>query len=249
IVDVTLTTEARFIYIVFPVVLCGVGLIASLIGIYIIKLKGSDEPGKALNSGTYLSTLIFAGLAALFTLIMTIGLASSEIIMLWRNWGAAVIGLFSGIVIGFTSDYFTRDDKKPTRSMAEATKEGHAVVILSGFSYGLLSVVPAALGIVIALAVAYLLGGVFGVAMAAVGMLAIVGTIVANDAYGPIVDNARAIAEQGGLGDEVIRTADRLDSAGNTAKAITKGFAIGAANLTVFALMFSFASEAKRSIG
>ncbi len=244
IVDVTLTTEARFIYIVFPVVLCGVGLIASLIGIYIIKLKGSDEPGKALNSGTYLSTLIFAGLAALFTLIMTIGLASSEIIMLWRNWGAAVIGLFSGIVIGFTSDYFTRDDKKPTRSMAEAAKEGHAVVILSGFSYGLLSVVPAALGIVIALAVAYLLGGVFGVAMAAVGMLAIVGTIVANDAYGPIVDNARAIAEQGGLGDEVIRTADRLDSAGNTAKAITKGFAIGAANLTVFALMFSFASEA-----
>lgn len=244
IVNVSLSTEARFIYVVFPVVLCGVGLIASLIGIYIIKLKGSDEPGKALNSGTYLSTLIFAGLAALFTLIMTIGLTSSETEMLWRNWGAAIIGLFSGIVIGFTSDYFTRDDKKPTRSMAEAAKEGHAVVILSGFSYGLMSVVPAALGIVIALAVAYLLGGVFGVAMAAVGMLAIVGTIVANDAYGPIVDNARAIAEQGGLGDEVIRTADRLDSAGNTAKAITKGFAIGAANLTVFALMFSFASEA-----
>ncbi len=244
IVNVSLSTEARFIYVVFPVVLCGVGLIASLIGIYIIKLKGSDEPGKALNSGTYLSTLIFAGLAALFTLIMTIGLTSSETEMLWRNWGAAIIGLFSGIVIGFTSDYFTRDDKKPTRSIAEAAKEGHAVVILSGFSYGLMSVVPAALGIIIAMAVAYLLGGVFGVAMAAVGMLAIVGTIVANDAYGPIVDNARAIAEQGGLGDEVIRTADRLDSAGNTAKAITKGFAIGAANLTVFALMFSFTSEA-----
>ena len=244
IVNVTLTTEARFIYVIFPVVLCGAGLISSLIGIYVIKMKGSDEPGKALNTGTYLSTLIFAGLAALFTLIMTIGLTNSETVMLWRNWGAAVIGLFSGIIIGFTSDYFTRDDKKPTRSMAEAAKEGHAVVILSGFSYGLMSVVPAALGIIIAMAVAYLLGGVFGVAMAAVGMLAIVGTIVSNDAYGPIVDNARAIAEQGDLGDEVIRTADRLDSAGNTAKAITKGFAIGAANLTVLALMFSFTTEA-----
>jgi K(+)-stimulated pyrophosphate-energized sodium pump len=92
--------------------------------------------------------------------------------------------------------------------------------------------------------VAYLLGGVFGVSMAAVGMLAIVGTIVSNDAYGPIVDNARGIAEQGDLGEDVIRTADHLDSAGNTAKAITKGFAIGAANLTVLALLFSFTEEA-----
>jgi K(+)-stimulated pyrophosphate-energized sodium pump len=93
------------------------------------------------------------------------------------------------------------------------------------------------------MAIAYLLAGVLGVAMAAVGMLAIVGTIVSNDAFGPIVDNSRAIAEQGELGDDVIRTADHLDSAGNTAKAITKGFAIGAANLTVFALLFSFAEE------
>jgi K(+)-stimulated pyrophosphate-energized sodium pump len=98
------------------------------------------------------------------------------------------------------------------------------------------------------MAVSYLLAGVFGVAMAAVGMLAIVGTIVSNDAFGPIVDNARAIAEQGELGEDVIRTADHLDSAGNTAKAITKGFAIGAANLTVFALLFSFAQESEIAI-
>jgi K(+)-stimulated pyrophosphate-energized sodium pump len=145
--------------------------------------------------------------------------------------------------MGFTSDYFTREDKKPTKNIANSAKEGHAVVILSGFAYGLLSVVPPTLGIIVAMAVSYLLAGVFGVAMAAVGMLAIVGTIVSNDAFGPIVDNARAIAEQGELGDDVIRTADHLDSAGNTAKAITKGFAIGAANLTVFALLFSFAEE------
>ncbi|MHA2391780.1 MAG: sodium-translocating pyrophosphatase [Promethearchaeota archaeon] len=239
-----LDAYARFVYTVFPVVLCGVGLLASLLGIWIIKWKGSDEPGKALNTGTYLSTLIFAGLAALFTSIMIIGLGEAEAIVLWRLCACSVIGLLAGIVLGFTSDYFTRDDRKPTRKMAEAAQEGHAVVILSGFSYGLLSVVPPAIGIVVAMVFAYLLGGVFGVAMAAVGMLAIVGTIVSNDAYGPIVDNARGIAEQGDLGEDVIRTADRLDSAGNTAKAITKGFAIGAANLTVLALLFSFTTEA-----
>jgi len=242
--DITLTEAGRFVYTVFPVVLCGVGLLASLLGIWFIKWKGSDDPGKALNMGTYLATLLFAALAALFTLIMVIGLTGEEATMLWKLCGCAVIGLLAGIIIGLTSDYFTRADRKPTRKIAEAAQEGHAVVILSGFSYGLLSVVPAAIGIIFAMIFAYLLSGVFGVAMAAVGMLAIVGTIVTNDAYGPIVDNARAIAEQGNLGDDVIRTADHLDSAGNTAKAITKGFAIGAANLTVLALLFSFATEA-----
>jgi K(+)-stimulated pyrophosphate-energized sodium pump len=240
----TMTAEVRYTFVVFPVVLCGVGLMASLLGIWYIKWKGSDEPGKALNTGTYLSTVLFAGLAALFTLIMVLGLTGADAIFLWKLCACSVIGLCAGIVLGFTSDYFTRDDRKPTRNMAEAAQEGHAVVILSGFSYGLLSVVPPAIGIVVAMVFAYLLGGVFGVAMAAVGMLAIVGTIVSNDAYGPIVDNARGIAEQGDLGEDIIRTADRLDSAGNTAKAITKGFAIGAANLTVLALLFSFTTEA-----
>jgi K(+)-stimulated pyrophosphate-energized sodium pump len=245
--NITLTAEGIAVLVVAPVVLCAVGLIASLIGIYLIKLKGSDEPGKALNTGTYLATVIYFGFSALFTYLLSIGLVAEEVGLLWRIWGTSAIGLIAGIILGFTSDYFTRDDKKPTRNIAESAKEGHAVVILSGFSYGLISVIPPALGVVLAMAVAYWLAGVFGVAMAAVGMLSIVGTIVSNDAYGPIVDNARGIAEQGDLGEDVIRTADRLDSAGNTAKAITKGFAIGAANLTVLALLFSFTEEA--SIG
>jgi len=242
---IDLTAEGRAVLVVAPIVLCGVGLIASLIGIYIIKLKGSDEPGKALNTGTYLATLIYFGLSALVTFFLSIGLEVAEIGLLWRIWGTSAIGLIGGIILGFTSDYFTRDDKKPTRNIAHAAKEGHAVVILSGFSYGLISVVPPAIGVILAMAVAFWLAGFFGVAMAAVGLLSIVGTIVSNDAYGPIVDNARAIAEQGNLGEDVIRTADRLDSAGNTAKAITKGFAIGAANLTVLALLFSFVEEAR----
>jgi K(+)-stimulated pyrophosphate-energized sodium pump len=241
---IDLTEAGRAVLVITPIVLCSVGLLASLIGIYLIKLKGSDEPGKALNTGTYIATLIYFVLSALFTFLLSIGLEVAEIGLLWRIWGTSAIGLVAGIILGFTSDYFTRDDRKPTQNMAHAAKEGHAVVILSGFSYGLISVVPPALGVVLAMAVAFWLAGVFGVAMAAVGMLSIVGTIVSNDAYGPIVDNARGIAEQGALGDDVIRTADRLDSAGNTAKAITKGFAIGAANLTVLALLFSFTEEA-----
>ncbi|MHA1211836.1 MAG: sodium-translocating pyrophosphatase [Candidatus Heimdallarchaeota archaeon] len=239
-------------FVAFPILLSAMGLFASLIGILLIKWMKTKDPGKLLNLGTYIATIIFAGFGAILVVIIvktTPGISSDEIIRLWKNYGAVIIGLACGIIIGWTSDYFTRDDKKPTQTIARSAEEGDAVVILSGFSYGLLSVVPPALGIIGAMVGAYLLDGVFGVAMAAVGMLAITGTVVSNDAYGPIVDNARAIAEQGHLGEEVIRTADHLDSAGNTAKAITKGFAIGAANLTVLALLFSFTAEIKATLG
>ncbi|MFX0027343.1 MAG: sodium/proton-translocating pyrophosphatase, partial [Candidatus Hermodarchaeota archaeon] len=192
--------DAQSSFVIYPIVLCGVGLLASLIGIFLIKWKGSEDPGKSLNLGTYLATFIFAGLAAIFALLMMIDLDPAYGEKIWRDYFAVLLGLASGLIIGFTSDYFTRDDRKPTRNMAHAAQEGHAVVILSGFSYGLISVVPPAIGIVIAMILSFILDGVFGVAMAAVGMLAIVGTIVSNDAYGPIVDNSRAIAEQGELG-------------------------------------------------
>ncbi|MHA1148513.1 MAG: sodium-translocating pyrophosphatase [Promethearchaeota archaeon] len=249
--------ESRAVFIILPILLCSFGLFASIIGIYLIKAMKGDEPGKLLNLGTYLATILFAGLAVLCVAIMTPLLTdATDIALLWALCWCAIVGLLSGIVLGFTSDYFTREDKKPTANIAKAALEGDAVVILSGFSYGLLSVVPPALGIVVAMAFSYILAesivvgaGVFGVAIAAVGMLAIVGTIVSNDAYGPICDNARGIAEQGDLGEDIIRTADKLDSAGNTAKAITKGFAIGAANLTVLALLFSFTYEANHAAG
>lgn len=230
--------------VILPIVIAGVGLLASIFGIFVIKLLTKDDPGKALNAGTYISTLIFAALAAIVVYFIARDFQGEERWQLWKDYLAIILGLAAGIVIGWTSDYYTRDDKKPTKTIAHAAQEGDAIVILSGFAYGLISVVPPAIGIIIAMITSYLLDGVFGVGLAAVGMLAIVGTIVSNDAYGPIVDNARAIAEQGGLGEDVIRQADLLDSAGNTAKAITKGFAIGAANLTVLALLFSFAHEA-----
>ncbi|MCE7738539.1 MAG: sodium-translocating pyrophosphatase [Candidatus Heimdallarchaeota archaeon] len=239
-------------FVILPILLSSAGLIASLIGIFLIKYFGGDNPGKSLNLGTYLATVLFAVFAALIIWVMISqipsGLSSAELkATIWKYWKdyiAVVLGLLSGIIIGWTSDYYTREDKKPTRTIAESAEEGHAVVVLSGLAYGLQSVVLPAAGIIVAMAVSFILDGVFGVAMAAVGMLAIVGTIVSNDAYGPIVDNSRAIAEQGGLGEDIIRKADTLDSAGNTAKAITKGFAIGAANLAVLALLFSFIQEA-----
>jgi K(+)-stimulated pyrophosphate-energized sodium pump len=147
-----------------------------------------------------------------------------------------------------TSDYFTSDDKPPVKKTAEASLTGAAINIITGFSYGLHSVFPPLIGIGIASAIAYYLYGLFGIGMAAVGMLSIVGLIVSNDAYGPIVDNSRGIAMQAGLSDDVIRITDEMDSAGNTAKAITKGFAIGAAGLTVIALLAAYQERAGGSI-
>ncbi len=159
-----------------------------------------------------------------------------------------------GVVIGITSDYFTNDNKRPVHKVAEASESGPAFTILSGISYGFLSTLPALVGIGVSALGAYKLceplGGnypMFGISMAAVGMLSIVGMIISNDAYGPIVDNARGLAEMGDLGDEVLEITDTLDSAGNTVKAITKGFAIGAAGLTVIALLGAFISEVNQA--
>jgi len=233
-------------FVVLPLLVSAVGLFATLIGIVLTKFQTKDNPGKALNNGTYLTTLVFAGINLLLTLIVTtVGeLSAAGAQKVWMNFIAQVMGLFAGVMIGITTDYYTDDSKKPTQKVAASSEKGHAMVILAGFSYGMESVAAPTIGIVVAMAIAWALDTVYGVANAAVGMLAIIGTIVANDAYGPITDNSRGLAEQGGLGEEVIRDCDKLDSAGNTAKAITKGFAIGAAALTVLALLYAYAHEA-----
>ena len=146
----------------------------------------------------------------------------------WRIWGAATVGLLVGVIIGITTDYFTDDSKPIVKKCANASKSGPAFTILSGVSYGFISSMPAMVGIAISALAAYKICepmgpgyAIFGISMAAVGMLSIVGMIISNDAYGPIVDNARGLAEMGDLGEETIRIADELDSAGNTVKAVT----------------------------
>ena len=223
------------------------GLIASIIGIATARIDKGGSPTRALNASTYVTTGLFIVLTALATLIFRD--------FSWRIWGASTVGLLVGVIIGITTDYFTDDSKPIVQKVARASRSGSAFTVLSGVSYGFVSALPAMAGIAISALTAYRLCApmgsdyaMFGIAMAAVGMLSIVGMIISNDAYGPIVDNARGLAEMGGLGEQTIRVADELDSAGNTVKAVTKGFAIGAAGLTVISLLGAYLSEVNEAL-
>ncbi len=224
-------------YVVLPLILCTLGIAASLIGIQFVRVGKNGKPGPALNFGTVLTTVIFAGMVALLVLLSDINIG-----ILW----ATLVGLVTGVVIGFTSDYFTSEDHKPVYETARVSGSGAAINIITGFSYGLISIVPSVIGIAVATLLSYYLAdasglpGIYGIGISAVGMLAISGMIVSADAYGPIVDNARGIAEMAGMDSHVITTTDTLDAAGNTAKAITKGFSISAAALTVLALFAAY---------
>lgn len=221
------------------------GLLASILGVMFGRIGKNGDPGSALNRSTYITTLIFGILTAGATYLFDFN---------WRYWGATAIGLFVGVIIGIASDYFTNDAKKPVQLVAKSSRSGPAFTIISGISYGFISVFPAIVGIAVSALAAYSLcngidpatnqDALFGIAMAALGMLSIVGMIISNDAYGPIVDNARGLVEMGGLGDHALKVTDELDSAGNTVKAVTKGFAISAAGLTVIALLGAYMSEA-----
>ena len=223
------------------------GLLSSIIGVATARIGKKGNPTRALNSSTYVTTAVFLVLTALATLIFD-GFS-------WRIWGAAATGLLVGVIIGITTDYFTDDSKPIVRRVAHASGSGPAFTVLSGVSYGFISALPAMVGIAVSALVAYKLCepmgsgyAIFGISMAAVGMLSIVGMIISNDAYGPIVDNARGLAEMGGLGEKTIRVADELDSAGNTVKAVTKGFSIAAAGLTVISLLGAFMSEVNTAL-
>ena len=235
---VSLASDLQAKYTVVPLILCTLGIFASLLGLQFVRVGKDGRPGPALNRGTVITCVIFGFMVAALVLLGGYNLG-----VLW----ATLAGLVTGVVVGFTSDYYTADDKKPVRETARVSGSGAAINIITGFSYGLISIVPSIIGIVAAILISYYvteaygMNGVYGVGVSAVGMLAVSGMIVSSDAYGPIVDNARGIAEMAGMPEDVIATADVLDSAGNTAKAITKGFSISAAALTVLALFAAFA--------
>jgi K(+)-stimulated pyrophosphate-energized sodium pump len=256
ILGAALSLSGNMQFMQIPLVFAGIGIFASIIGSLTVRVSKNGNPGSALNLGTYITCAIFGVLTAIGTYYFGYD---------WRIWGAAAIGLVAGVIIGVTTDYFTSEDKAPVIKTAEASKSGPAINIITGFSYGLRSIILPLIGIGIAAAVSFMLVspiaeelsltadwvvkyGVFGISMAAVGMLSIVGLTVSNDAYGPIVDNAKGVAEQSGLSEEVIAITDELDAAGNTAKAITKGFAIGAAGLTVISLLAAFKELAESAL-
>ena len=225
-------------YVTLPILFAAGGILASIIGMFFVRTSEGENPTRALNMGTYATTIVFAILSLGIVFLLDLSMA-----VFWAN----VAGLIAGIVIGMTTDYYTSIDGQAVKNTAEASQTGTAINILTGFSYGLLSIVPPIIGITGATIVAFFvaqgmgISGLYGISIAAVGMLSVTGMIVSSDAYGPIVDNAQGIAEMSGMDPEVISVCAQMDAAGNTAKAITKGFAIGAAGLTVLALFAAYA--------
>jgi len=219
-------------YVLLPIYFAAMGIVASLAGAlfvrWLIRLRKGRDPGGAFDLGTFFTGGVFAVFAALVTIYLNTS---------WNYLIAAAAGVLSGFVIGKTTDWFTSIDQRFAINTAKAAGSGAAINILTGFSYGQLSVAPSVIGICAATLAAWYLGGIYGISISAVGMLSIAGMIVSADAYGPIVDNAKGVAEQSGLDESAIEIADQLDAVGNTTKAITKGFAIGAAALTVLSLL------------
>lgn len=230
-----------------PLIYAGLGAISSLIGIFAVNVKEGQDPGSVLNRGTYITVGLFLVLSYSANTLLGYDI---------RLWYAAAVGLVAGVIIGFTGDYFTSINQPPTKVTAESSVTGAAINIITGFSYGLLSTFPPLVSVGLAAWIAHTVTapmgpghGVYGIGIAAFGMLSIVGIVVANDSFGPIGDNAKGIAEQGGLDHETIHILDTMDAAGNTSKAITKGFAIGAAGLTVISILAAFKEVAEVTLG
>ena len=242
-------TEMQFKAVIAPMLIAAVGIILSIIGIFSVKTKenaGMKELLNALAVGTNLSSALIV--VATFAILWALGL---------ENWieisCAVVVGLIVGIIIGRSTEYYTSQSYKPTQRLSESGKTGPATVIISGIGLGMISTTIPVLAVVAGIILSYWLAsgfdfanigmGLYGIGIAAVGMLSTLGITLATDAYGPIADNAGGNAEMSGLGKDVRKRTDALDSLGNTTAATGKGFAIGSAALTGLALLASYIEE------
>lgn len=221
---------------IYPLGIAALGIIASVLGIMLVRTNDEHKIQQAFNRGVFVS----AGLLILGAWWWTDYLFR-ELSFFW----AVVTGLVAGVLIGLVTEYYTSHERSPVRRVADAAQTGPATNIISGLALGMFSTALPIVVVVVAILLSYKLAGIYGIAIAAVGMLSTLGMTLASDTYGPVADNAAGIAEMAGMGAETRERAEALDAVGNTTAAIGKGFAIGSAALTAIALMVSYVTVAK----